>query len=58
MQLVQGLPAETAGATVTRVEWVGLIPAEAIERCSPGFRARSGLDHARSIEGRLAVRSG
>jgi len=49
--------AEAAGATVTRVEWVGLIPAEAIERCSPAFRAWSGLDRSRSIEGRLAVRS-
>jgi glutamate formiminotransferase / 5-formyltetrahydrofolate cyclo-ligase len=47
-----------AGAEVTRVEWVGLIPADAIERCSPAFRAWSGLDPARSIEGRLAVRSG
>jgi glutamate formiminotransferase / 5-formyltetrahydrofolate cyclo-ligase len=49
--------AETAGAKVTRVEWVGLIPGEAIERCSPAFRAWSGLDRSRSIEGRLAVRS-
>jgi glutamate formiminotransferase / 5-formyltetrahydrofolate cyclo-ligase len=50
--------AETAGAAITRVEWVGLIPGDAIEQCSPGFRAWSGLDHSRSIEGRLAVRSG
>ena len=50
--------ADAGGATVDRVEWVGLIPGDAIERCSPGFRARSGLDHSRSIEGRLAVRSG
>jgi len=49
---------ETAGAAVTRLEWVGLVPGDAIEQCSPGFRAWSGLDHSRSIEGRLAVRSG
>ena len=50
--------AQTAGARVVRVEWVGLVPAEALERCSPAFRARTGLDRSRSIEGRLAVRSG
>ncbi|HSO94583.1 MAG TPA: glutamate formiminotransferase [Acidimicrobiia bacterium] len=50
--------AATAGANVARVEWVGLVPVEAIDRCSPGFRSWSGLDHSRSIENRLAVRSG
>jgi glutamate formiminotransferase / 5-formyltetrahydrofolate cyclo-ligase len=50
--------AETAGAAVARVEWVGLVPGEAVERCSPAFRARTGLDRSRSIENRLAVRSG
>ncbi len=47
-----------AGAAVARVEWVGLVPGEAIDRCSPAFRAWSGLDRSRSIENRLAVRSG
>jgi glutamate formiminotransferase len=50
--------AETAGAKVTRVEWVGLVPGAAVERCSPAFRAWSGLDRSRSIERRLALRSG
>jgi glutamate formiminotransferase / 5-formyltetrahydrofolate cyclo-ligase len=50
--------AGAAGASVARVEWVGLVPAEAVERCSPGFREWSGLDRSRSIESRLAVRSG
>jgi glutamate formiminotransferase len=49
--------AETAGAAVARVEWVGLVPGEAVECCSPAFRARTGLDRSRSIESRLAVRS-
>lgn len=50
--------AGAAGAAVARVEWVGLLPGEAIDRCTPAFRAWSGLDHSRSIENRLAVRSG
>jgi glutamate formiminotransferase len=50
--------ASAAGGAVARVEWVGLVPGEAIERCSPAFRAWSGLDRSRSIENRLAVRSG
>jgi glutamate formiminotransferase len=49
--------AEAAGARVERVEWVGLVPATEVERCSPAFRAWSGLDRTRSIEARLAVRA-
>jgi glutamate formiminotransferase len=45
--------AEAAGATVERVEWVGLLPAAEVDRCSPAFRAWSGLDHSRTIEDRL-----
>jgi glutamate formiminotransferase / 5-formyltetrahydrofolate cyclo-ligase len=50
--------AETAGAAVNQVEWVGLVPGPAIERCSSAFRARTRLEQSRSIENRLAVRSG
>ncbi len=50
--------AEGAEATVERLEWVGLVPAEEVERSSRAFRAWSGLDRSRSIEDRLAVRSG
>lgn len=50
--------AESAGAGLERVEWVGLVPAEEVDRCSAEFRVRSGLDRSRSIEDRLAVRSG
>jgi glutamate formiminotransferase len=48
--------AEAAGARVERVEWVGLIPEAEVARCSPTFRAWSGLDRSRTIEARLAER--
>ena len=44
---------EAAGATVGQVEWVGLAPEPEWARCSPAFRAWSGLDRSRTIEGRL-----
>ena len=45
---------EAAGAHVRQVEWVGLVPEPEWARCSPAFRAWSGLDRSRTIEGRLA----
>lgn len=50
--------AEVAGAAVERVEWVGLLPASELDRCSPAFRAWSGLDGSRTVEGRLATARG
>lgn len=52
------IEAGAASASVDRVEWVGLLPADEVDRCSRGFRAWSGLDRSRSIEDRLAIRSG
>ena len=46
--------AEAAGTGVDRVEWVGLVPEAEVARCSPGFRAWSGLDRSRTVEARLA----
>ena len=46
--------AEAAGAQVERVEWVGLLPDAEVARCSPTFRAWSGLDHSLTVEARLA----
>ena len=46
--------AEAAGARVERVEWGGLIPEAEVARCSPSFRAWSGLDRSLTIEARLA----
>lgn len=50
--------AETAGGAVERVEWVGLLPASEVARCSAAFRAWSGLDPSRTIEDRLAAARG
>jgi glutamate formiminotransferase len=46
-----------AGAAVERVEWVGLLPAAELARCTPRFQAWSGLDSSRTIEARLAARA-
>jgi glutamate formiminotransferase len=48
--------ARAAGTDVTRVELVGLMPEAELARCSPAFRAWSGLTRAVTIEGRLAAR--
>jgi glutamate formiminotransferase len=48
--------AEAAGSGVERVEWVGLLPEAEVARCSPAFRAWSGLDRSLTIEARLAER--
>src|SRR5262249_1792650 len=45
------------GARVARIELVGLLPAAELDPCSPGFRARSGIGPASTIEGRLARRA-
>jgi glutamate formiminotransferase / 5-formyltetrahydrofolate cyclo-ligase len=47
--------AEAAGAGVRAVEWVGLVPAAEVDRCSAAFRAWSGLGRAQTIEARLAA---
>jgi glutamate formiminotransferase len=44
------------GADVARVELVGLVPAAELERCSPEFRAWSGVGPDQTIESRLAAR--
>jgi hypothetical protein len=41
---------------VARVELVGLVPAAELERCSPEFRAWSGVGPDQTIESRLAAR--
>jgi glutamate formiminotransferase len=46
--------AQDAGAEVTDVELVGLVPAAELARCTAEFLAWSGLDHTRTIEHRLA----
>jgi hypothetical protein len=46
-----------AGAAVERVEWVGLLPAAELARCTPRFQAWSGLDSSRTIEARLGARA-
>ncbi len=43
-----------AGAAVAEVEWVGLLPAAEVARCSAGFRAWAGLGASQTIEARLA----
>jgi len=45
--------AEHAGATVERVELVGLLPASELERTSPGFLGWSGISPSSTIEARL-----
>jgi glutamate formiminotransferase len=45
---------EGRGAALRGVEWVGLVPAAEWARCSPAFRAWSGLDQSRTVEARLA----
>lgn len=45
---------EAAGATVTRVELVGLMPADEFARCSADFLAWTGLNTDHTIEARLA----
>jgi glutamate formiminotransferase len=50
--------AEIAGAAVERVEWVGLLPVSELDRCSAAFRAWSGLEPSRTLEGRLATARG
>ena len=47
---------EAAGATLRRVELVGLIPAGEIARCSPQFLAWSGLSDAPTIESRFEAK--
>jgi glutamate formiminotransferase len=42
------------GAAVEAVELVGLLPRAELERCSPEFRAWTGLDEASTIEARVA----
>jgi glutamate formiminotransferase / 5-formyltetrahydrofolate cyclo-ligase len=42
------------GADVAAVELVGLLPRAELERCSPDFRAWTGLDEASTIEARIA----
>jgi glutamate formiminotransferase / 5-formyltetrahydrofolate cyclo-ligase len=44
------------GTDVARVELVGLVPAAELERCSPEFRAWSGVGPDQTIESRLAAR--
>lgn len=46
---------ERVGARVTRVEVVGLVPAAALDRCSPEFRAWAHLGPDLTIEARLAA---
>lgn len=45
---------EAAGATVTQVELVGLMPADEMVRCSADFLAWSGLGPDHTIEARIA----
>ncbi len=47
--------AAAAGAAVERLEWVGLLPAAEVDRCSAEFRAWSGLDRSNTVEGRLTA---
>jgi glutamate formiminotransferase len=42
------------GADVDAVELVGLLPRAELERCSPDFRAWTGLDEGSTIEARIA----
>jgi glutamate formiminotransferase len=49
---------EAAGADVTLVEWVGLVPAAELARSSPEFLEWSGLGPDLTIEARLVRRSG
>jgi glutamate formiminotransferase / 5-formyltetrahydrofolate cyclo-ligase len=46
------------GATVERVEWVGLVPEAEWARCSAAFLAWSGLDRSRTVEARLTGAAG
>jgi glutamate formiminotransferase len=48
--------ARGAGATVARVELVGLIPRAELDRCSADFRRWAGLTDDQTIEGRLEGR--
>jgi glutamate formiminotransferase len=50
--------ARAAGTDVTRVELVGLLPADELAQCSTGFREWSGLSRDQTIESRLALRAG
>jgi glutamate formiminotransferase len=50
--------AEDAGAGVTAVELVGLLPAAELERCSQRFLAWSGLTGDQTIEARLRAGRG
>jgi glutamate formiminotransferase len=52
---VRGL-VEAGGATVDRVELVGLVPAVELDRCSSEFRAWSRIAPEQTIEARLALR--
>jgi glutamate formiminotransferase len=42
------------GADVASVELVGLLPRSELDRCSPEFRAWTGIDEASTIEARVA----
>ncbi len=42
------------GADVASVELVGLVPRAELDRCSPEFRAWTGIDEAATIEARIA----
>ncbi len=44
------------GAHVERVELVGLVPRDVLERCSAEFRATTGIGDEQTIEARLAAR--
>lgn len=46
--------ARTAGAEVSSVELVGLLPRAELTRCSDGFRGWSGLSDDHTVEARLA----
>jgi glutamate formiminotransferase len=48
--------ARAAGNAVTRVELVGLLPAEELARCDDDFRAWSGLGPDDTVEARVAAR--
>ncbi len=47
---------EESGATVARIELVGLVPDAALAACSKEFLERSGLSEKISLEGRVAGR--
>jgi glutamate formiminotransferase / 5-formyltetrahydrofolate cyclo-ligase len=49
---------DAAGARVTKVEIVGLVPAAELDRCSPAFLRWAGLGPDLTIEHRLATRAG